>query len=201
MTIPEFQLPEYRPGPIDWAHLDREAAAALWAELYPWTEWLRRRYNLGTDIKGCWFHHEELVEELTAAMMAHREVYQASKNPYNGGAAAWHYQVLWPLIARLRSVVDFELCRPGVCKYRPPNPDVADDFQEFCARDCDNRPEAAAVVTGAQHPQRLDMDTVISMVDAGTANADDPADDFTAVTIDGVRWEYDENLAAYQPAR
>jgi len=38
-----MSIPDYHPGPADWRHLDREAAAELWLELGQWVEWLRRR--------------------------------------------------------------------------------------------------------------------------------------------------------------
>ncbi len=99
-----MSIPVYQPGPpADWRHLDREAAAELWLELGQWVEWLRRRYNVGgQQIRSCWYKHDPMVEELTAAMWAHREVYQQlKKNPYHGGMAAWHNHVLWPMISRL----------------------------------------------------------------------------------------------------
>ena len=98
-----MSIPDYHPGPADWRHLDREAAAELWLELGQWVEWLRRRYNVGgQQIRSCWYKHDPMVEELTAAMWAHREVYQQlEKNPYHGGMAAWHNHVLWPMISRL----------------------------------------------------------------------------------------------------
>ncbi|WCT06221.1 hypothetical protein [Rhodococcus qingshengii] len=201
-----MSIPQYNPGPADWRHLDRGAAAALWLELREWTEWLRRRYDLGSAIKSCWFKHDPMVEELTAAMFAHREVYQAVKTPYHGGMAAWHYQVLWPLVGRL-SKMGFSECRGGVCGFEPDAPAVADDFAEFIANEVDSRPEAAplieefldAVEDAATTASALTVDQVLEMIDTDRAIPEDPSDELTAVDIGGTRWEFDAGTETYRP--
>lgn len=116
------------PGHVDWLHLDRVAAAELWVELRQCAEHPRRRYDLGNQILSFRFKHDPLVEELTAATLAHREVYQQlNKNPYHGGMAAWHYQVLWPLVHRIPTIAGFDDCRSRVCGYGPDEPEIADD--------------------------------------------------------------------------
>ncbi|WP_182262025.1 hypothetical protein [Rhodococcus sp. UFZ-B548] len=194
-------IPQYNPGPADWRHLDQASSAALWLELREWVEWLRRRYDLGSEIKSCWFKHDPMVEELTAAMWAHREVYQQlKKNLYHGGMAAWHYQVLWPLVGRI-SKMGFGECRRGVCGFEPDAPEIADDFAEFVAAEVADRPEFVpdpeSVTSGAE---ALTMDQVLEMIDGARAVAEDPSDDFTAVDIDGVRWEFDDETETYRPA-
>jgi hypothetical protein len=192
-------IPVYNPGPADWRHLDREAAAELWIELRPWVEWLRRRYDLGSQILSCWFKHDPLVEELTAAMWAHREVYQQlKKNPYHGGLSAWHYQVLWPLVHRIPTMAGFDECRNEVCDYAPTEPVIADDFAEFMAYDTDGRPERTEQ-PATSTATALTMDQVIEMIDSGSAVAEDPSDDFTAVDIEGTRWEFDDESETYLP--
>ncbi|MEW2019304.1 hypothetical protein [Rhodococcus sp. NPDC076796] len=200
-------LPKYTPGPADWRYLDQAGATELWSELAPWVQWMRARYDLGSrHILGCWFRHPALVEELTAAMYAHREVYQLQKkNLYHGGLSAWHYQVLWPLVARLGTVTSFNDCRSGVCSYLPSPAPTDSDLAEFIAADVDARPhhapvdDSAADTTG-ESPSTLTMDEVIEMIDRGTAVAEDPADDFSAVEILGARWEYDDDAEQYRQA-
>ncbi|MFV8175277.1 MULTISPECIES: hypothetical protein [Mycobacteriales] len=206
-----MSIPVYQPGPADWRHLDREAAAELWLELGQWVEWLRRRYNVGgQQIRSCWYKHDPMVEELTAAMWAHREVYQQlKKNPYHGGMAAWHNHVLWPMISRLPKMGFNEECRGGECGYQPNDPKIGTDFAEFVAADTDPRPEAAdaplidqvlgLVDSAAGKVTALTMDQVLEMIDGGRATAEDPSDDFTAVEIDGDRWEFDDDTETYRP--
>lgn len=195
-------IPEYNPGPADWRHLDQDSASELWVELHEWTEWLRRRYDLGNEIKSCWFKHDPMVEELTAAMFAHREVYQAVKTPYHGGMAAWHYQVLWPLVSRLSKMGFGECRRGGACGFEPDEPEIAGDFAEFIANEVADRPDfASKAESGTNAASELTMDQVLDMIDSGLAVAEDPSDDFTAVDIDGVRWEFDDETETYRPAQ
>lgn len=196
-------LPRYTPGPIDWRHLDNDGARELWVELAEWVQWLRERYDLGREIKACWFRHSPLVEELTAAMYAHSEAYQQiSKNPHHGLAAGWHNQVLWPLVRRLKDVTSFEDCRPDSCGYRPTPAPINPGLAEFLAADIDRRPKRTANALGAdttgEDDESMTMDQAIELVDSGAATAVDPADDFTDVDIDGVRWTYDDETGAYQ---
>ncbi|OZC69776.1 hypothetical protein CH294_26815 [Rhodococcus sp. 14-2483-1-1] len=198
-------LPAYTPGAIDWPYLDKDSAARLWVELGTWVEWLRDRYELGRTIPPCWFKHGPVVEELTAAMFARREAYQQGKNAYHGGPAAWHYQVLWPMVHRMKSITDFEQCTPHSCGFTPPTPAVAGDFAEFIATDIDERDDSPIEPTQhdaapAEAPSELTMEQVIDMIDTDSAVAEDPADDFTAVIIDDARWEYDEATETYKPA-
>ncbi|MDQ0284740.1 hypothetical protein [Rhodococcoides fascians] len=205
-----MSLPPYTPGPADWRYLDQVEAADLWNELVPWVEHLRARYDLGSrHILGCWFKHHPLVEELTAAMYAHREVYQLlKKNVYHGGLSAWHYQVLWPLIGRLDKVTSFDDCRNGECGYRPAPSPIADDVAEYIAADVEGRaehiesdgPNTESPSDAQSTPSTLTMEEVIEMIDSGTAIAEDPADDFSAVEILGARWEYDDDADQYRQA-
>ncbi|KAA0922048.1 hypothetical protein [Rhodococcus sp. ANT_H53B] len=200
-----MSIPEYVPGPADWAHLDQDSARELWSELVPWVEQVRTRYDLGRVIKKCWFRHPPLLEELTAAMYAHREAYQwTKKNIYHGGMAAWHYQVLWPLMSRMKSVTSFEECLGDTCGYRPTPAPTDPDLAEFIAADVDQR-----ALRVAEPPRwdgvggevtELTFDEVLVFIDNGQAIPDDPSDDFSAVDIDGHRWEYDDQAGVYKPA-
>lgn len=200
-------IPPYTPGSIDWPHLNKDTAARLWVELGTWVEWLRGRYELGRDIPPCWFKHGGVVEELTAAMFARREAYQLGKNVYHGGPAAWHYHVLWPMVHRMKTITDFEQCTPHACGHTPPTPAIADDFAEFIAADVDERDDAPAgpgrsapEAPPEPTPTELTMDEVIAMIDTDHAMAEDPADDFTAVMIGIIRWEYDQGTETYRQA-
>lgn len=199
-----MSVPPYRPGPFDWRHLNQQAAAELWVELIDWVEWLRERYDFGRDIRPCWFQHGALVEELTAAMVAHRSSYQQTKDPYHHGPAAWHYQVLRPMMARMTAITDFEQCTQDTCGFTPARVQTLTTIAEFVDAEVQRRSEspdsgffadlnsAAAGAAGT-----LSMEEVITAIDNGTAVADDPSDDFSAVTIDGARYEYDDDAGQY----
>jgi hypothetical protein len=214
-----MSVPPYRPGPFDWRHLDQQAAAELWVELEQWVEWLRERYDFGREIRPCWFQHGALVEELTAAMVAHRASYQEVKDPHHHGPAAWHYQVLRPMVARMTAITDFEQCTQDACGFTPTPVRTLDTLSEFIAADVADRPTgssgrsfaldpvlsaidsaaAEAAVPGSRGA--MPLDEMVTLIDHGKAEPEDPSDDFTAVTIDGVRWEFSDDTEDYRPVQ
>ncbi|MFC9553651.1 hypothetical protein ACFTWF_22620 [Rhodococcus sp. NPDC056960] len=203
-----MSVPPYRPGPFDWRHLDQQAASELWVELIHWVEWLRERYDFGRDIRPCWFQHSALVEELTAAMVAHRSSYQQTKDPYHHGPAAWHYQVLRPMMARMTAITDFEQCTQDACGFTPARVHTLTTIAEFVDTDVRRRSESP----NAGFPTDLDsaasdaavtlsMEEAITAIDTGLAVAEDPADDFSAFTIGDARYEYDDDAGQYVRAQ
>lgn len=188
------------PGHVDWLHLDRlrppncgSNSVSARSTHVGATTWAIRSSRSGSNtIRSS--------EELTAATLAHREAHQQlNKNPYHGGMAAWHYQVLWPLVQSIPTMAGFEECRSGVCGYEPDEPEIADDFAEFIATDADHRTEPGPTAECAASMSVLTMDQVLEMIDSGRASAEDPSDDFTAVDIDGARWEFDDDTETYRP--
>lgn len=75
---------------------------------------------------------------------------------------------------------------------RSPANSTADDFAEFMAYVTDDRPERTEQ-PATSTATTLTMDQVIEMIDSGSAVAEDPSDDFTAVEIGGTRWEFDDD--------
>ncbi|MFZ2176557.1 MAG: hypothetical protein WAW17_21460 [Rhodococcus sp. (in: high G+C Gram-positive bacteria)] len=170
----------------------------MWVELIDWVEWLRERYDFGREIQPCWFQHPALVEELTAAMVAHRASYQETKDPYHHGPAAWHYQVLRPMMARMTAITDFEQCTPQACRFAPTPVHTLSTLSEFIAEDIAIRSEATNPL-GAHPAGSMSLDEMIALIDTGAAEPEDPSDDFTAVTIAGVRWEFEDETEDYRP--
>lgn len=208
-----MSVPPYKPGPFDWRHLGQQAAAELWVELEQWVEWLRHRYDFGREIKPCWFQHSALVEELTAAMVAYRASYQEVRDPHHHGPAAWHYQVLRPMMARMTAITDFEQCAQGSCGFIPSEVHTLDTLSEFIAADVAGRPTggsgksftrsgidaAAAEAATPGSEGAMSLDEMIALIDRGGAEPEDPSDDFTAVSVDGVRWEFSDDTEDYRP--
>ena len=122
------------PPPARWA--DR-ATPDDWQLLADWVDDLNRSYSLTSQhrIHPCWPAHPGVVEELaaahhawTAATISHAkngphpaEPAQDKKpakpaRPAKGGPeyAAWHNQVLWPFLERIRSDrYRIHLCKTG----------------------------------------------------------------------------------------
>ncbi|MFF0818379.1 hypothetical protein ACFYVR_25015 [Rhodococcus sp. NPDC003318] len=210
---------DYRPGRFTWRELDQDQAAQLWAELADWVEWFRDRYELAALILPCWFRHGPIVEELTAAMAAHRVAYEHTKVSYSFSPATWHYQVYAPLLGRLKSYKDSS-CTNTECGHRPLPITTAPDLAEFIAEDVAGRPEQTATsspsllgelnrslgnavlengspVGGV--PESVDPARMMDLVDAGEADAEDPGDEFGPVTWSGRRWEYSDATDMFIP--
>ncbi|WJJ14703.1 hypothetical protein P9990_27055 (plasmid) [Prescottella equi] len=194
----------YRPGRFSWRHLDQEQAARLWAELIEWVEWFRRRYPVSTLIPPCWYRHGAMVEELTAAMAAHKMAYEAPEGHYSWSPASWHYQVYSPLLPRLKSLnADFASCDSARCGVQLIEPTLMDGVDEWIAGDVARRPEpepdsiAARPPASGGAPEVLDAARVVDLLDAGDAEPEDPSDEFGPVLYNGARWEWSDDHDGY----
>lgn|GEM_PF-6841331 len=141
-------------GPVDrvWSfrHMPRQRAFAVWIELVDWVEWLRGDYQLAGAVKGCWYRHTDVRNELLALMVAHRKTYRhdATATDYTADLTAWHTQWLWPCVTRMRPW--FEDCSKDRCTltsapipmYRDP---TGDGVEEWIAADLADREDVAPV--------------------------------------------------------
>ncbi len=145
--------PLFTPSRFCWDSLDRETAQQLWAELIDWVGWLRVRYELPTEIPGCWYRHSRMVEELTALMAAHRAAYDNANTAdgdvnYWAGMAAWHSQYLRPFLAIIGDL-GVAGCNQQQCTAHPRDVHTFRDILDWIDRDLDNRPPRSAQSTKA----------------------------------------------------
>lgn len=194
----------FTPSRFSWEHLDREAAAALWAELIAWTTWLRRTYELHDKIPPCWFAHDAIREELTALMVAHKAAYadHGEDTDYWSDPAAWHAYYLPPFISRIRGMVDTSTCRGGHCGYVAPEVTTLESVHEYVAADVGERPaptQSPAQAEPARPTETLDPKTVRGAVADGGADLVDPSDPFSDVEYAGRRWRFDDTHNTYVP--
>lgn len=208
----QSRVPEYEPGPLDWAHLDRDTAAQLWEELFDWVDWLRARYELGGRLLPCWYRHSPLVEELTALMGAHRAAYATTATEddpaerWHDGPASWQHYTLRPFIDRLDSVTDLEQCDLDRCGYRPL--EIVSDrggFAEYIAADVDGRPAPPPPPPPSSDDvddsgATLTADEMAAAVQLGMAEPLDPADPGSAVHYEDQLWEWDADDQKYRGA-
>lgn len=183
----------FQPSRFCWDTLDREAAQHLWAELIDWVGWLRVRYELPTEIPGCWYRHTRMVEELTALMTAHRAAYDTANTAdgevnYWSGMAAWHTQYLRPFLAHLG---DFGVagCTPQECTAQPRNVHTYRDIIDWIDADvdarrprADNPPPAPATITPAK---------MADLLSSGNARPADLADPTGGYLYEGTVWLLD----------
>lgn len=196
----------YKPGRLSWRHLDQEQAQALWVELIDWVEWFRGCYRLTDRIKSCWYRHPKMIEELTAAMSAHKVAYEqlAEEATHSWSPGSWHYQVYMPLLQRLAvNSEEFADCIDGSCE--PPKVEVRlfDGVQEWIAADIAARPTpiAAAVAAtgsrGGSTATTIDAAQMVDLIDSGDAEPADADDEFGPVSYDGHVWEWSDEKDAY----
>ncbi|MYR08983.1 hypothetical protein GTV32_22890 [Gordonia sp. SID5947] len=151
--------PTFKPSRFCWDTLDREAAQQLWTELVDWVGWLRIRYELPSEIPGCWYRHSRMVEELTALMTAHRAAYDIANTAdgdieYWAGMAAWHTQYLRPFLAHLN---DFGVqgCTTRDCTAQPRDVHTFHDIADWVDRDVQARKPRSATTPATISPARM----------------------------------------------
>ena len=75
--------------PINWNLLTADEAAAEWADLDAWVEWLRLTYGLPPAVvPPYWHRHDELVWELSALHTHWLNAYNTEGTP--SGPIGWH---------------------------------------------------------------------------------------------------------------
>lgn len=72
-----------------WRLLTVREAAAAWASLTNWVDWLTDRYQLEDTLPVCWYRHGALVDELDALRAAWNGAYQ-DPNTRPTDPAHWH---------------------------------------------------------------------------------------------------------------
>jgi len=139
-----------------WHGLTGPAAQQLWAELTDWVGWLRGRYPLARQIPPCWWAHPELVEELTALLVAWRGAYRTPDAPATA-PADWHDRWLPGFLHRITgqwkipcTAGQHEDRVDGAFTTKPVDDDEA--FAAFAAADVAARQTAPAQ---AQSPERM----------------------------------------------
>lgn len=201
----EFDAP-FRPSRFCWDTLDREAAQHLWAELVDWVGWLRVRYELPTEIPGCWYRHTRMVEELTAVMTAHRAAYDTANTAdgdvhYWSGMAAWHTQYLRPFLAHLG---DFGVagCTPQECTAHARTVQTYRDIVDWIDADVDAR--RPRPTNPAPEPVTITPAKMANLVSSGDAQPADLTDPHGGYLYQGAVWLLDPRrkvfVAQPQPA-
>lgn len=91
--------------PDEWnsKHLPGPDAGELLDKVRDWVDWYNARYGTvdSIRIRGCWYLHPPVVEEITALWVAWRAAYYGHNKP-DTAATYWHSAYLWPTIKRIR---------------------------------------------------------------------------------------------------
>ncbi|MEA5456961.1 hypothetical protein SPF06_19740 [Sinomonas sp. JGH33] len=103
-------------GPWHWRELDAAQRAELWAELDDFVAWLQNRIlshssNPDMWIEPCWYRHPDVVEQLTAVMVAHAAAYRPKSHKPSFAPADWFHRVLWPTMGKIAERDTFTNCR------------------------------------------------------------------------------------------
>ena len=184
-----------------WRYMPRWRALTVWVELVDWVEWLRGTYRLSGSVKGCWYRHPDVREELLALMVAHRKAYRPgiSATDCTENLTAWHTQWLWPCITRMR--VWFEDCSKDRCQPSgTPLPLFCDitgeGIEEWIAADVNDRPEAD---DSTDHKGQLTMtgDEMRKHFSAKTATPLDPNNPDRLLRYEDADWEFDSTDKLY----
>lgn len=156
----------------NWAVLDREQAAKVWADLVDWCRTVLHPMYAADIWRPCWYTHPRLRIELTWLWANWRYSYDPKAPPNR--AAEWHTR-WWP---HLSGVITEELKRCGPVSDTllepldpvPPRPadydeerdgwilgerDFADDEKlgQYIQRDCARRPEPKKPKTKRPEPE------------------------------------------------
>lgn len=75
-------------GPVYWPSLTAEEAEPEWESLRDWLERLRSRFPHAIRIPPCWWHHNDLVELLSALRDFERACFAPTAPPT--AAVEWH---------------------------------------------------------------------------------------------------------------
>lgn len=102
-------------GPWLWAGLTAEHQRALWTELDEFVSWLQNRilcYSMSKDdwIPPCWYRHPDVVEQLTALMVAHKASYRPKTKKPSHALVDWFLRGLWPTMDILKQRRTLKAC-------------------------------------------------------------------------------------------
>ena len=181
-----------------WRYMPRPRALLAWRELVDWVEWLRRRYEL-TEIKGCWYRHGAVVEELWALMAAHKRAYSpgSEASDYREDLTAWHTQWLRPCMSRLTTMsgnaadCDDQQCRAGTV----PLPHLSDGVGDWVTADLAGRSEPTP---SDEDVPAMDADAMQRAYRAGLAAPVDDDDPDAALRYEDGIWDYDAAADLYR---
>lgn len=102
-------------GRYHWDYLKAHKKAKLMGRLVVFVNWLDRTYlqQVTTfELKPCWWRHPDIVWQLTALMLAHAAVYNATAKP-SMDFVTFHTHALWPTLERITSNGTMRKCEKG----------------------------------------------------------------------------------------
>lgn len=150
-------LAEYPAGgPWLWDALEPGAQRALWVELDTFVAWLQNRIlchhaDRTRWITPCWYLHPDVVEQLTALMIAHKASYHPKAKTPSHTLVDWFQKCLWPTMDSIRDRLTLKPCqtqREHVDAYMP-GVQLAGGSEDFLAFVEDTVPEAPKEDPGA----------------------------------------------------
>lgn len=114
------QLTEYPAGgPWFWEDLDAASAKDLWKEVGEFVFWLNSRilgHISAGDVQplpGCWFRHPDVVEQLTALMVAHKAAYHPHNRKVSFELVNFFDRALWPTMRAVKNNGTLSGCMGG----------------------------------------------------------------------------------------
>lgn len=102
-------------GPWLWEGLTPQAQRELWIELDAFVTWLQNRilcHHMSKDnwIPACWYKHPDVVEQLTALMVAHKASYHPKTKKPSHALVDWFHKCLWPTMDTLKQRMTLKQC-------------------------------------------------------------------------------------------
>ncbi len=137
------QLSEHPAGgPWFWEALDAASAKDLWKEVGEFVLWLNSRilgHISAGDVQplpGCWFRHPDVVEQLTALMVAHKAAYHPLNKKASFELVNFFDRALWPTMRAVKNNGTLSGCMGGSHREKSVEPYSHDAaFNSFTALD------------------------------------------------------------------
>lgn len=103
-------------GPWLWDALEPAAQRDLWIELDAFVVWLQNRIlrhhaDRTRWITPCWYRHPDVVEQLTALMVAHKASYHPKAQTPSHTLVDWFQKCLWPTMDSLKDRLTLKRCQ------------------------------------------------------------------------------------------
>ncbi|MGP5220412.1 hypothetical protein [Arthrobacter rhombi] len=103
-------------GPWLWDGLEPDAKRDLWIELDAFVVWLQNRIlchhaDRTRWITPCWYLHPDVVEQLTALMVAHKASYHPKAKTPSHMLVDWFQRCLWPTMDSLKDRLTLKPCQ------------------------------------------------------------------------------------------